>query len=254
MNIYLPQGWTHFTVGIPLPVRVGKNIQYALRDLESLCQGLQILPGQLMMVWIANLGICPQENHEAIHMALKKIIPKHQQFKLIAKRWVVEEHEDHCSIWLEFKDRFEQFSDLQKQCNTQLQRYGFHLDHVNSPRILCAKIKNKPTSSFPAPMRIQMWTHFINIYQRPHTYLPFKGYECVTSFALATEQQMTHEESDEILLSDQEQHVKQTEHDRILTRLEERLTYHHQTQQKYKNKPRKRLRRRRKPSSHKESR
>lgn len=258
LEIYLPQGWTHFMIGIPLPIRAGKNIQNALEQLGQHFTFLQILPVNMMMVKIEDLGLCPIENHEAIQIAIKRIMNRHTQFKLVAKRWVLESHEDHVSIWLELKDRFGQFSDLQKDIQYTLQKYGFDLNTIDKPKVLCAKGKLKGSKDLPNPVRMQMWAHEINIYQRPQVYTPLKGYECVTSFALATERTDPLED-DDLDYMDLDSTKQKTQEDslresQLLEKLEARLVEHHQNQQKYKNKPRKRLPRRRKHSSKKEKR
>ena len=252
MNIYFPQGWTHFLLGIPLPARAGKGIQQNVKQLEAHFENLECLPTSAMMVLMHDLGICPIENHEAIQLSMKYNIQNISQFKLVARQWIIEEHEDHVSIWLGFKDRFDQFKDVQKKIQKNLIKYGFELDSSSIPKLLCAKAKKQTQSNLPHPMRMQMWAHEINIYQRPHTYLPVRGYDCITSFTLATEQ-ISKDDHDDLDYGEEEEQRKQANHARILAQLEAKVATRDQNQQKYKNKPRKRLHRRRKQSPKKEN-
>ena len=188
MSLYVSSGWTHYFIGAPLSPRARKMIFNTSQDLskETQVPYSPLGPAALYLL-IEDLGVCPQFNREALQLSIRRSVARHSSFKLIPKGWKVELFEGRTYVWLELKDRFQQFDILRRDLQKQLDRFGFEYEKKPaSPRVLCGVYEGEVEIA-PPPLSAPAWLNEINLYQRPHTYSLQRGYDCVWTTPLPLE-------------------------------------------------------------------
>ena len=186
-NIYLPPGWTHMFFASSLSPRGKKNLQVSLNNIE-LDPSFELLPPSLLHALFIDCGICKTEELLAAKIALRHCLQSQSHFKASFDQWSVDQSDGMYVLSVTLKDRYQLTSILQRELVAILtERYGFTFQQpLLSPRVILGRSKKKiPTPKIP--LNGSIWIKSVQIFSRPKSYAPRRGYDVVAEEMINSE-------------------------------------------------------------------